>query len=112
MPNDPKLSRLEASAVHADGSLDRSVTALLAKRVMGWRTAPGRFLMKNRQWLRDHRFQPTKRIEDAYRVLEKAAPKRYTIGGDETGVSFAEVQIGEVIGEARDTSNARASHTQ
>jgi hypothetical protein len=64
--------------------------------------------MKDRRWLPSHRFQPTKRIEDAYRVLERAAPKRFTIRGDDTGVSFAEVQIGVVTGRARDRSNARA----
>jgi hypothetical protein len=51
------------------------LTAILAQRVMGWRVAPDRFLMGNRRWSPRWRFQPTERVKDAYRLLERAAPQ-------------------------------------
>jgi len=48
------------------------LTALLAQRVMRWTVAPGRFLMENRRWKPAWRFQPTKKLEDAFRLLDAA----------------------------------------
>jgi len=48
------------------------VTARLAERVMGWSVAPDRYLIGNRSWIPRWRFQPLERLEDAFRLLEKA----------------------------------------
>jgi hypothetical protein len=88
--------------------IPENLTALLAQRVMGWRPALGRFLMENRRWLPSHRFQPTERIQDAFRLLEKAAPYKYKMRGDDTGVFYVHVQIGRATGEAQGRSKPLA----
>lgn len=82
-------------------------TAILAERVMGWQLAPQRFLMGDRRWQPRWRFQPTERLEDAFSLLEKAAPNEYSMGDDGTGFRVR-VRIGKAIGEARDMSKPLA----
>src|SRR5947207_380778 len=53
----------------ADMSDDR-LTQELATRVMGWKVVPDRFLMSNRRWKPRWRFQPCRRLEDAFSLLE------------------------------------------
>lgn len=77
------------------------LSALLAEKVLGWRISPGRFLMGNRQWSPRWRFQPTEKLEDAFRLLEEAGPKEYTIRGDDKGGIHVQVRIGGTAGEAR-----------
>lgn len=84
------------------------LTALLAKRVMGWRVGPDRFLMGGRQWQPRHRFQPTERMADAYRLLEKAAAQEYRLEAVQGGRFRAVVRIGGVSGESTESSQARA----
>jgi hypothetical protein len=84
-----------------------NLTALLAKRVMGWSVGPDRFLMGGRRWQPRWRFQPTENLDDAFKLLEKAAPEDYSMGDDGKGF-WAHVRIGKAAGEARDRSKARA----
>jgi hypothetical protein len=85
------------------------LTALLAKQVMRWTVAPGRYLMENRRWTPAWRFQPMKRLEDAFRLLDAADPEEYSINSRRGGAFTVRVQIGGTAGEASDTSNkARA----
>ena len=84
------------------------LTALLAERVMGWTVHPGRYLMENRRWIPAWRFQPTTKIEDAFRLLDAAAPDEYCIHLRRGGRVFVRVQIGGIVGEASDTSRAHA----
>jgi hypothetical protein len=84
------------------------LTVLLAERVMGWKNAPGRFLMGKRRWIPQWRFQPLEKLDDAFRLLEEAGPQQYLMGSDETGTFWARVRIGEATGEARHRSKARA----
>ncbi len=83
------------------------LTAMLAERVMGWSVGPDRFLMKDRRLIPRWRFQPTKCLEDAFRLLEEAAPQEYTMGSAEGGFSVS-VRIADTIGEAVDISKPRA----
>lgn len=83
------------------------LTALLAERVMGWSSGPGRLQVGKRSWITSWRFQPTERIADAFRLLEKAAPRRYVIEGDEHGNVSVEVKIAGATGEARGASKPR-----
>ena len=85
-----------------------ALTAELAQKVMGWNVAPDRFLIGNRSWIPRWRFQPLERLEDAFRLLDKAEPEHYSMGLDAGGRFFAEVRIGSRLGKARDDSKPRA----
>ena len=84
------------------------LTSLLAQRVLGWTVAPDRFLLGNRRWLPRWRFQPTEKLADALRLLEKAAPEEYNMRGDSEGNVLVHVRIGNVTGEACGASKPRA----
>ena len=84
------------------------LTALLAQRVMGWTVGPDRFMMGNRGWTPRWRFQPAEKLEDAFRLLEEAAPQEYSIYGDAKGSIHVRVQIAGSTGEARGTSKPLA----
>lgn len=85
-----------------------SLTAALAQRVMGWTVGPDRFQMGNRRWMPRWRFQPTEKIADALRLLERLAPEEYTMGAAESGGFWARVRVAGTIGEARESSQPRA----
>jgi hypothetical protein len=85
-----------------------ALTAKLAERVMGWNVAPDRFLVGNRSWIPRWRFQPMERLEDAFRLLEKAQPEHYSMGLDGGGRFAVEVRIGGKLGVARDELKPRA----
>jgi len=80
----------------------------LAERVMGWNVAPDRFLIGNRSWIPRWRFQPLERLEDAFRLLEKAQPEHYSMGLDGSGCFCAQIRIGGKLGVARGESKPRA----
>jgi hypothetical protein len=84
-----------------------NLTAALAECVMGWSVAPDRFLLGGRRWLPTWRFQPIEKLDDAFQLLEKAAPLEYSMGDDGRGFRVR-VRIGKAIGEARDRSKPRA----
>ena len=84
------------------------LTAIMAERVMGWRVGPNRFLMGNRRWLPRWRFQPTERVADANRLLERAAPQEYSIDRAQDGRFWVKVRIAGATGEARKSTQARA----
>jgi hypothetical protein len=84
------------------------LTALLAQRVMHWAVHPGRYLMENRRWTPAWRFQPTKNLEDAFRLLEAADPDNYSINCRRGGPWTVRIQIGGISGEASRISKALA----
>ncbi len=84
------------------------LTALLAQRVMRWTVHLGRYQMENRRWAPAWRFQPTKRLEDAFRLLDAADPEEFTINFHRGGAVTVRVQIRGTMGHASDTSKARA----
>jgi hypothetical protein len=75
---------------------------------MGWRVGPERFMMDARRWLPRWRFQPATRLEDALRLLQRSASQDYATGAAENDVFWARVLIADVVGEARECSQARA----
>ena len=85
-----------------------NLSALLAKRVMGWSVGPDRFLMGNRGWMPRWRFQPAEKLPDALRLLEQAAPEEYHMCGDGKGNVRVYVRIGDATGEAIGASKPRA----
>jgi len=84
------------------------LTAELAQRVMGWSVAPDRFLIGNRSWMPRWRFQPTNKLEDAFRVLETASPEFYSMGSEKRGTFSVEVRIGGKVGKSRGDSKPLA----
>jgi hypothetical protein len=62
----------------------------------------------NRSWMPRWRFQPTEKLEDAFRLLEGAAPEEYSIRGDDRGSVHVRVVIAGAAGEARETSQPLA----
>jgi hypothetical protein len=64
--------------------------------------------MENRRWTPAWRFQPTKRLEDAFRLLDAADPEEYSINFLRGGAFTVRVRISGTTGEASDTSKARA----
>ena len=85
-----------------------TLTDLLAERVMRWRVTPSRFMTANRDWIKRKKFQPTARIGDAFRLLEKAAPERCEMGFCTSGPFCVEVRIAGTTGRARHLSKPLA----
>ena len=75
-----------------------NLAALLAERVMGWTVGPDRFLMGKRGWMPRWRFQPVEKLDDAFRLLEQAAPQEFSICGDDRGQHQVRVRVGPCTG--------------
>lgn len=86
----------------------QALTGILAELVMKWTAAPNRFMVGRRRWIPSWRFQPCENLAHAFQLLDAAGPKTYSMGADETGFFGAKVQIGGVVGEARDRSRPLA----
>jgi transcriptional regulator with XRE-family HTH domain len=86
---------------------DDRLTESLAVRVMGWRTAPGRYLKSGRAWTPGWRFAPLTSVEDAFGLLAAAA-STYTLCTGESGIFEAEVRVGGRVGKASGEPKARA----
>ena len=84
------------------------LAAILAVRVMHWRVTPDRFLTGDRAWLPRWKFQPTKRLADAIRLLEAAMPQEYSISTDFTACFDVKVTIGGTTAQANDKSKPLA----
>jgi hypothetical protein len=84
------------------------LAALLAKRVMGWGVGPDRFMLGERRWMPAWRFQPSVRLQDAFRLLEQAAPEEYTMGAAPNGGFWVKIRAAGAVGEATEPSKARA----
>ncbi len=76
------------------------LTEELAKRVMGWRVSPDRFLTGDRGWIRRWRFQPTEHIAEALQLLTGAAPEEYEILADKRGQFNVQILIAGRTGRA------------
>jgi hypothetical protein len=81
-----------------------SLAGILAEKVMGWRVGPDRYIMAGRQWLKRERFQPTKRIDAAFRLLIAVKPVDYKLGGSGSGVCWARVKLNGASGDATSPS--------
>ena len=84
------------------------LTAILAERVMGWRVAPGRLMMDRRGWKPAWRFQPIKRREDAFRLLDAAKPVEYNITARKGGGFSVHMVLAGRAGSATEVSESRA----
>jgi hypothetical protein len=83
------------------------VTEALASQVLGWRSAPGRFLTTGKSWLPKSRFRPFDRLEHAFLLLDKASG-RYMLSCAHGSPSFsASVTVGKRTGKAQGEAKAR-----
>jgi hypothetical protein len=80
-------------------------TEELARRVMGWRTAPDRFIKSNRSWIPCWRFQPFTEMASAFELLDRASDW-YTITC-KGGAFSVEVRAGRCAGRASGDCLAR-----
>jgi hypothetical protein len=87
---------------------DEILTTILAQRVMGWTVGPDRFLLGDRRWMPRWRFQPTTRVIDAFRLLDRLAAPEYWVVELSRGGFRARVRVRDVGGEAINSSKARA----
>jgi hypothetical protein len=82
------------------------LTTLLAERVMGWRSAPGRFMKSGRAWIPNWRFAPLTSLEDAFLLLDTGA-SGYTLVARNTGEFQARIRVGGRTGRACGKNKAR-----
>ncbi len=85
---------------------DAQLTAKLAVEVLGWKTAPGRFVKPSRSWTPCWRFAPLENVAQASDLLDAAAAT-YKLSGDNEGRFTAEVRIGHEVGKASGPQKAR-----
>jgi hypothetical protein len=83
------------------------LTEALAREVLNWRIAPGRFLKADRGWIPRWRFQPLKQLDHAFFLLDHLGC-RYTIKRNFDGTFSAQVRIGGRMGKASCAERARA----
>jgi hypothetical protein len=86
---------------------DQGLADELAIRVLGWRKAPGRYIMMNRSWISESRFRPLVDVRDAFRVLD-AVTNDYALVAISGGVFTAMVSVAGRVGRATGEPKARA----
>jgi hypothetical protein len=84
------------------------IVAILAERILGWTIGADRFLIGQRRWISLWRFQPFKKLQDAFRLLDKAASE-YSLVASAAGTFTARVRVGSRIGKASGKSMAAAA---
>jgi hypothetical protein len=87
-------------------SHDARLTEELACKVMGWKSAPGRFCKSGRSWIPRWRFRPLEELADAFQLLDVAA-SRYKLVSSEGETFTAEVRVHGRMGKASGESEAR-----
>ena len=105
----PILKHAQIQDGKAMAARSEDLTTLLARRVMGWDVAPDRFLVGNRKWMPRWQFQPAEKLEDAFRLLEAAAPQEYTMGCEGQELFWVRVRNGQANGHG--TAAARHSNS-
>jgi hypothetical protein len=83
---------------------EQQLTEALAHRVLGWKTAPNRYLISNRRWLPRWRFQPTEKIADAFQLLEADEVADYVLHVDCHDVCWVKVRTNVASAEASGSS--------
>jgi len=86
---------------------DDRLTDWLAVQVMGWRTAPGRFIKSGRAWIPSWKFAPLRNLDDAFELLTVSACV-YTLRTGRSGIFEAEVRVGRRVGKGSGEPKARA----
>jgi hypothetical protein len=92
--------------VREDAMTAHELVDELARRVMGWRPLPDRFLRRDRSWLPRWRFDPLNETKDAFLLLELAGTEAYTLSHG-NGRFAAHVRISGREGTADGESKPR-----
>ena len=85
---------------------DERLTRKLGVQVMGWKSAPGRFIKPGRAWTPGWRFSPLTSVEDGFALFDAAA-SAYTLAAQEGGGFQAEVRVRDRIAKASGEPKAR-----
>jgi hypothetical protein len=85
---------------------DETLTAELARQVMGWRVCPDRFIKSGRNWIPKWRFSPLTDLDDAFQLLD-GAHADYQLTATQNGQFTAGVRIGCSTGQASGVEKAR-----
>ncbi len=72
---------------------------LTVTAVLGWRTAPDRFIKAGRSWTPRSRFNPFVRLDDAF-LLFDGVGGRYSLSAGAGHAFNAEVRLGSRVGRA------------
>ncbi len=104
-PRGPNCTILDRTAMNDDW-----LTDWLAAKVLGWKTAPGRFVKPDRGWAPRWHFAPCSKIQDVFLLLERAG-SHYTLRADRDRGFCAEVHVGGRIGKASGEQAARTIST-
>ena len=83
------------------------LTQELARLVMGWRPAPGRYLKPSGGWVASSRFKPLSNLNDAFRLVEEAKAT-LALSLSAKGLCSVEVTVARMVGRATDVSVAAA----
>jgi hypothetical protein len=83
---------------------DEKLTDQLVQTVLGWNAGPDRFTMSRRRWLPRWRFQPTKNIADAFRLLAAATIVEYALHAVAKGVYWVKVRTNGASAKASGSS--------
>ena len=75
------------------------LTAVLAERVLHWRSTPDRLLTGKRAWIPRWRFQPLANVEDAFQLVA-AAGASYSLTATADGTVMAQLCVGGRTGTA------------
>jgi hypothetical protein len=89
---------------------EEALAAALAQRVLGWRTAPNRYITSGRSWIPRWRFAPFNRLDDALLLLDRAS-SNYKLTMFKGGTFTAEVHVDNGIGKAYGEPKARTITT-
>jgi hypothetical protein len=100
-----KFSRRPTQVLHM-AMTDPAHTDWLARQVLHWRVGPDRFLIGARSWIPKWRFCPTRKIEDAVRLLHAADPRCYTVKF-RNGLFRVQVELKHGVGRASGDSLPR-----
>ena len=85
---------------------DETLTNELARRVCGWKPAPGRFIKSGRSWIPRWRFTPLVQLEHAFQLLDRAADAYWLVTAA-GGAFTAKVRIAGRTGNASGEPKAR-----
>lgn len=85
---------------------DERLTDELAVRVMGWKSAPDRYVKSGRSWIPKWRFAPLSCLDDAFQLLA-SSNSTYKLECAPGGVFSVEVKIGGRTGHASGEPTAR-----
>jgi len=85
---------------------DERLKEELARRLLGWRASPDRFLKCGRSWIPRWRFNPLTNLDDAFLLLDRI-DGCYRLTVDPNGIFTAEVRLGNRIGRASGDQKAR-----